>query len=158
MKLNADINSVMMMQVSALNDVMEELRGSLEEMVRETQMLRQTMLSCQACGITTASAKRKESCVNSPCYNGVECSPTFDDTVACGPCPNGTEGNGRECIDIDEVSLLRFCYVISKENLSILFSVPSTTRVQRLHSALIMIRVIDVKIVPRVFLVTKLQV
>lgn len=44
----------------------------------------------------------RPSCVPNPCYPGVRCRESVNG-VACGPCPDGMEGNGTHCTDVDEV-------------------------------------------------------
>lgn len=44
----------------------------------------------------------KPSCDPNPCYPGVKCTEIADG-FRCGPCPDGMEGNGTHCTDIDEV-------------------------------------------------------
>lgn len=44
-----------------------------------------------------------DTCRKSPCYRGVTCTPYDDGTFVCGSCPEGMQGDGIKCIDIDEV-------------------------------------------------------
>jgi hypothetical protein len=45
------------------------------------------------------------SCNLRPCYPGVSCTDTPDETPGyqCGKCPMGMKGDGMNCTDIDEV-------------------------------------------------------
>lgn len=45
----------------------------------------------------------RPSCVPNPCHPGVECVET-PQGVQCGPCPEGMQGNGSHCTDVDEVT------------------------------------------------------
>lgn len=45
------------------------------------------------------------SCDPNPCHPGVTCTETVNG-IRCGPCPQGMEGNGTHCTDIDEVELI----------------------------------------------------
>ncbi|XP_038062355.1 mucin-4-like [Patiria miniata] len=50
-----------------------------------------------------------DACQDNPCFLGVAC---FDDdppslNFTCGSCPEGTEGDGKSCIDIDECVVYR---------------------------------------------------
>ena len=45
-----DINTIIATQLIQFNSVMSQLKLSLKEMADETQLLRETMLRCQACG------------------------------------------------------------------------------------------------------------
>ena len=41
--------------------------------------------------------------VPSPCFAGVSCRNLDYGNYQCGDCPPGYEGNGTDCVDIDEV-------------------------------------------------------
>ncbi|XP_022094182.1 uncharacterized protein LOC110981168 isoform X7 [Acanthaster planci] len=48
-----------------------------------------------------------DACADSPCFLGVECldeKPPFLNST-CGPCPEGLEGDGKSCTDVDECKL-----------------------------------------------------
>ncbi|KAJ8290062.1 hypothetical protein GJAV_G00008300 [Gymnothorax javanicus] len=59
----------------------------------------------------TGFTEPRSRCSPSPCYKGVPCTetPTFPG-YRCGPCPEGMEGNGTHCSDIDECALAKPCY------------------------------------------------
>lgn len=42
--------------------------------------------------------------LKSPCYPGVTCTPFDDGSYECENCPPGMQGNGENCVDINEVS------------------------------------------------------
>ncbi|XP_038046205.1 mucin-like protein [Patiria miniata] len=48
-----------------------------------------------------------DACADNPCFTGVACTdeapPSYNST--CGPCPEGLEGDGRSCQDINECEL-----------------------------------------------------
>ncbi|XP_022100979.1 neurogenic locus notch homolog protein 1-like isoform X1 [Acanthaster planci] len=50
-----------------------------------------------------------DACADNPCFTGVACfdeePPSLNST--CGPCPDGLEGDGKFCQDIDECELYR---------------------------------------------------
>lgn len=41
-------------------------------------------------------------CEPNPCHPGVKCTESLEGTQ-CGPCPDGMEGDGTRCTDVDEV-------------------------------------------------------
>uniref|UniRef100_A0AAY4D8R6 Cartilage oligomeric matrix protein n=1 Tax=Denticeps clupeoides TaxID=299321 RepID=A0AAY4D8R6_9TELE len=43
----------------------------------------------------------RPSCNPNPCHPGVACTETAE-AIKCGPCPDGMEGDGSQCEDIDE--------------------------------------------------------
>ncbi|TKS74376.1 Thrombospondin-4 Precursor [Collichthys lucidus] len=47
----------------------------------------------------------RPSCVPNPCYPGVKCMET-PQGIKCGPCPEGMEGNGTHCTDVDECTVM----------------------------------------------------
>lgn len=47
----------------------------------------------------------RPSCVPNPCHPGVKCMET-PQGIKCGPCPDGMEGNGTHCTDVDEVDTI----------------------------------------------------
>lgn len=48
---------------------------------------------------------QKSPCDPNPCHQGVTCTKTVNG-FTCGPCPQGMEGNGSHCTDIDEVGFI----------------------------------------------------
>lgn len=53
--------------------------------------------------------KPRPSCVPNPCHPGVKCLETSQG-IKCGPCPDGMQGNGSHCTDVDEV---RQCDIVT---------------------------------------------
>ncbi|XP_039248576.2 thrombospondin-1-like [Styela clava] len=45
-------------------------------------------------------------CLRNPCYPGVTCTPHDDGSYECGTCPEGMQGDGGQCEDIDECKLV----------------------------------------------------
>uniref|UniRef100_A0A3P8S357 Si:ch211-43f4.1 n=1 Tax=Amphiprion percula TaxID=161767 RepID=A0A3P8S357_AMPPE len=62
--------------------------------------LKNTVMECEACGMQPRS-----SCVPNPCHPGVKCMET-PQGIKCGACPDGMEGNGTHCIDVDECTVM----------------------------------------------------
>uniref|UniRef100_A0A7N8XBA3 Si:ch211-43f4.1 n=1 Tax=Mastacembelus armatus TaxID=205130 RepID=A0A7N8XBA3_9TELE len=60
-------------------------------------------MECEACGM--GGMQPRPSCVPNPCHPGVKCVVTPEGTK-CGPCPDGTEGNGTHCTDVDECRVM----------------------------------------------------
>ena len=42
-------------------------------------------------------------CLRNPCFHGVSCYNVGNGQFECGTCPEGYEGDGEKCIDINEV-------------------------------------------------------
>lgn len=57
-------------------------------------------MSLRYCLLTGQTCNRFETCEERPCFLGVECRDT-PRGVACGPCPRGYQGDGRNCQRID---------------------------------------------------------
>ncbi|KAJ8386537.1 hypothetical protein AAFF_G00170070 [Aldrovandia affinis] len=115
--VNADVNSILGDHTKALigqliifNQILGELRLDIREQVKEMSLIRNTILECQVCGFHEPRSR----CMPSPCYKGVPCMETFSyPGYQCGPCPEGTTGNGTHCQDIDECSLAQPCFAPS---------------------------------------------
>uniref|UniRef100_A0A8D3DDR4 Si:ch211-43f4.1 n=1 Tax=Scophthalmus maximus TaxID=52904 RepID=A0A8D3DDR4_SCOMX len=78
--------------------------------IKEIVFLKNTVMECEACGESTFQTEiliitPRPSCVPNPCHPGVACMET-PQGVKCGPCPEGMEGNGTHCTDVDECSVM----------------------------------------------------
>uniref|UniRef100_A0A8C7ZQ64 Si:ch211-43f4.1 n=1 Tax=Oryzias sinensis TaxID=183150 RepID=A0A8C7ZQ64_9TELE len=63
------------------------------------------LLSTNFCfSVGTGGFQPRPSCVPNPCHPGVKCTET-PQGIVCGPCPDGMEGNGTECTDVDECTV-----------------------------------------------------
>ncbi|XP_077382007.1 thrombospondin-3a [Festucalex cinctus] len=95
----ADHAKVLIGQMDLFNQMLLELRQEVKEQVKETSLLRNTILECHVCGFQAARSR----CSPNPCHPGVACadSPHFPG-FTCGACPPGTVGNGTRCRDVDE--------------------------------------------------------
>ena len=58
---------------------------------------------CLACapGWEGAACELAVGCDSEPCFPGVECSEVFGVGFECGACPEGYEGTGIDCVDVD---------------------------------------------------------
>ena len=45
-------------------------------------------------------------CMRDPCFPSVECRNVGNGSFKCESCPDGFEGDGKSCTDIDEVTLI----------------------------------------------------
>ncbi|CAL9693947.1 unnamed protein product [Knipowitschia caucasica] len=85
------------------NLALAEIKELLKEQIKEIIFLKNTVMECEACGM--GGLQVRPSCEPNPCHPGVQCSVTSQG-VKCGSCPEGTEGNGTHCSDVDECSVL----------------------------------------------------
>ncbi|XP_019632704.1 PREDICTED: uncharacterized protein LOC109476260 [Branchiostoma belcheri] len=53
----------------------------------------------------------KDECEEDPCYPGVVCTDRVapEDGFDCGPCPNGLDGTGEKCFDVNECVQGQLC-------------------------------------------------
>uniref|UniRef100_A0A7N6B8D8 Cartilage oligomeric matrix protein n=1 Tax=Anabas testudineus TaxID=64144 RepID=A0A7N6B8D8_ANATE len=68
--------------------------------IKEIVFLKNTVMECEACGL-----QPRPSCVPNPCHPGVNCIVT-PEGIKCGACPDGMEGNGTHCTDVDECTVM----------------------------------------------------
>ncbi|KAG7469509.1 hypothetical protein MATL_G00129700 [Megalops atlanticus] len=112
--VNGEVNAILGEHTKALigqliifNQILGELREDIREQVKEMALIRNTILECQVCGFTEPRSR----CSPNPCYKGVPCMEIFEfPGYRCGPCPEGMEGNGTHCQDIDECALAQPCF------------------------------------------------
>ncbi|XP_078468801.1 cartilage oligomeric matrix protein-like isoform X1 [Lampetra fluviatilis] len=107
-----DVSRLMLQQMTLFTDVLRELRDDIRQQVKETSMLRNAVLECQACGFDDGPRvlpPKKPGCDPNPCSVGVECKETAEG-FECGQCPDGFIGNGTHCDDIDECKVSNPCF------------------------------------------------
>uniref|UniRef100_A0A3Q3F474 Si:ch211-43f4.1 n=1 Tax=Kryptolebias marmoratus TaxID=37003 RepID=A0A3Q3F474_KRYMA len=95
-------------QIKMTNLVLGEIKELLKQQVREIVFLKNTVMECEACGefsIRMGGIPPVSSCVPNPCHPGVKCVETHDG-AECGPCPEGMQGNGTHCTDVDECTVM----------------------------------------------------
>ncbi|KAJ8405617.1 hypothetical protein AAFF_G00315970 [Aldrovandia affinis] len=91
-------------QMVELTRVISELKDVLNQQVKETAFLRNTISECQACKLTGPNDKKepvRKKCSAGSCFKDVTCIVT-EAGMQCGPCPNGFTGDGVFCDDVDE--------------------------------------------------------
>ncbi|KAK2566477.1 Cartilage oligomeric matrix protein [Acropora cervicornis] len=69
--------------------------------------------------VTTMQQKQKPAtaagpCMKGPCFPSVDCVNIGNGLFECGPCPEGFQGDGKSCIDINECVLAKPCYESSQ--------------------------------------------
>ncbi|XP_029684485.1 cartilage oligomeric matrix protein [Takifugu rubripes] len=89
-------------QIKMTNIALAEIKELLKQQLKEVGFLKNAMMECEACGM--GGLQPEPSCVPNPCHPGVECTVT-PEGFQCGSCPDGTEGNGTHCTDVDECSV-----------------------------------------------------
>uniref|UniRef100_A0A8C7ZUM1 Si:ch211-43f4.1 n=1 Tax=Oryzias sinensis TaxID=183150 RepID=A0A8C7ZUM1_9TELE len=89
-------------QIKMTNLALAEIKELLKQQIKEVIYLKNTVMECEACG--TGGFQPRPSCVPNPCHPGVKCTET-PQGIVCGPCPDGMEGNGTECTDVDECTV-----------------------------------------------------
>uniref|UniRef100_A0A3B3VEH6 Si:ch211-43f4.1 n=1 Tax=Poecilia latipinna TaxID=48699 RepID=A0A3B3VEH6_9TELE len=62
-----------------------------------------TVMECEACGM--GGIQPVSPCEPNPCHPGVKCSES-PEGPQCGACPDGMEGNGMHCTDVDECKVM----------------------------------------------------
>ncbi|XP_029285227.1 cartilage oligomeric matrix protein [Cottoperca gobio] len=90
-------------QIKMTNLALAEIKELLKQQIKEMVFLKNTVMECEACGM--AGTQPRPSCVTNPCHPGVKCKET-PQGVKCGPCPDGMEGNGTHCTDVDECTVM----------------------------------------------------
>lgn len=50
-----------------------------------------------------------------PCFPSVDCVNIGNGSFECGPCPEGFQGDGKSCTDINEVRLELACFIFLNE-------------------------------------------
>uniref|UniRef100_A0AAQ5Z5N0 Cartilage oligomeric matrix protein n=1 Tax=Amphiprion ocellaris TaxID=80972 RepID=A0AAQ5Z5N0_AMPOC len=90
-------------QIKMTNLALAEIKELLKQQIKEMVFLKNTVMECEACGM--GGMQPRSSCVPNPCHPGVKCMET-PQGIKCGACPDGMEGNGTHCIDVDECTVM----------------------------------------------------
>ena len=51
-----------------------------------------------------------------PCFPSVDCVNIGNGSFECGPCPEGFQGDGKSCTDINEVLSKFSCFIYLNED------------------------------------------
>uniref|UniRef100_UPI00358FBC68 thrombospondin-3-like isoform X2 n=1 Tax=Myxine glutinosa TaxID=7769 RepID=UPI00358FBC68 len=102
----------LMAQMMLIVEGLEKIKKNMQEQVKETSLLRNLIMECQACGFVESPKVYPSKCKERPCFPGVECEekPGSELGFRCGTCPDGFTGNGNHCKDIDECQLANPCF------------------------------------------------
>ncbi|XP_030214293.1 thrombospondin-4a [Gadus morhua] len=99
-----------------LKTMMAEMKTILNQQIKETIYLRNTIAECLACGLgdgptPTGSGTRPvtppqphplQRCRPGTCFTQDMCIPSQNGGFSCAPCPEGFTGDGVQCDDVDE--------------------------------------------------------
>lgn len=100
-----------------LKSMLSEMRELLQQQIKETNFLRNTITECLACGLggSPTSPDRRTGpghfvmqpqhmtqCRPGTCFRQDMCIRTESGVFQCAPCPDGYTGDGVHCDDVDE--------------------------------------------------------
>ncbi|XP_020636619.3 cartilage oligomeric matrix protein isoform X1 [Pogona vitticeps] len=103
-----DLPPQMLSEMRETNQVLREITELLRQQIKEITFLKNTVMECDACGMSTGATGHPISVTplnrcypTNPCFPGVTCTDT-PTGFRCGACPLGYTGNGTHCTDINE--------------------------------------------------------
>ncbi|CAN9513294.1 unnamed protein product [Ophioblennius macclurei] len=100
-----------------LKTMLSEMRQLLNQQIKETNFLRNTIAECLACGLGGSPTnpdpvpspgqfvmqpQSQTQCAPGTCFRQNMCIPTESGGVRCAPCPDGYTGDGVNCDDVNE--------------------------------------------------------
>ncbi|XP_011614182.2 thrombospondin-4a [Takifugu rubripes] len=103
--------------VEELKSMFAEMKELLLLQIKETNLLRNTIAECLACGIKgdptdpgpppspgtgTLNPQPLTKCPPGTCFRQNLCIPAESGGFRCAPCPDGFTGDGKRCDDVDE--------------------------------------------------------
>ncbi|XP_029018544.1 thrombospondin-4a isoform X2 [Betta splendens] len=101
-----------------LKIMFSEMKELLNQQIKETSFLRNTISECLACGLVGRPTNQSPSSGSQPsnvqaqvqcplgtCFRQNMCIPTGSGSFKCAPCPDGYTGDGVHCDDVDECKL-----------------------------------------------------
>nr|CAB3266941.1 trhombospondin Bi precursor [Phallusia mammillata] len=108
--------SELLVQLSDLTSVLQDIHKVMKDQVVESRTLRNTISNCAICGTRDSYNDMKNNvkvtCSENPCQDNVDCTDTVDGFV-CGECPAGYHGNGTVCEDVDECDTIQPCSLVT---------------------------------------------
>ncbi|KAF5906610.1 thrombospondin-4-B-like isoform X1, partial [Clarias magur] len=87
-----------------LVQMIQELKGKMDQQIQETANLKKILMECVPCDGQNTGKTDEDShtkCAPGVCFQQSMCTET-EQGVKCAPCPEGYEGNGVHCEDVDE--------------------------------------------------------
>ncbi|CAG07859.1 unnamed protein product, partial [Tetraodon nigroviridis] len=99
--------------VQELKSMFAEMKELLQQQIKETNFLRNTIAECLACGLegnpthpgpppSPGTVILNPTCPPGTCFRQSMCIPAESGGFRCGPCPDGYTGDGMRCDDVDE--------------------------------------------------------
>uniref|UniRef100_A0A667XZ69 Thrombospondin 4a n=1 Tax=Myripristis murdjan TaxID=586833 RepID=A0A667XZ69_9TELE len=87
-----------------LKTLLFEMKELLNQQIKETAFLRNTILECLACGPGgyPVQPQSLSQCKPGTCFRQDMCIRTEGGGFQCAPCPDGYTGDGVHCDDVDE--------------------------------------------------------
>lgn len=102
-----------------LKKMFSEMKELLQQQIKETNFLRNTIAECLACGLGGSPTNPGQTpspgniymppppqpptqCPPGTCFRQNMCIRTESGDFQCAPCPDGYTGDGRHCDDVDE--------------------------------------------------------
>ncbi|TSM85990.1 Thrombospondin-4-B [Bagarius yarrelli] len=84
-----------------LVQMIQELKEKMDQQIQETENLRKIIMECVPCDGQHKQTDTQTKCAPGVCFQRSMCTET-EEGVKCAPCPEGYEGDGYKCEDIDE--------------------------------------------------------
>ncbi|KAI3372910.1 hypothetical protein L3Q82_023353 [Scortum barcoo] len=102
-----------------LRSMLSEMKELLQQQIKETNFLRNTITECLACGLSPTNPgpplsgiiqpQHPNNCSPGTCFRQNMCIRLDSGGFQCAPCPDGYTGDGVHCDDVDEC-LFKPCF------------------------------------------------